>query len=229
MKKVLIIVVGLGIISSTLYFVLKNDKQTITSELKRTIVCPSPWDEKWANPENSEIKNSRTIYYVSNSVGNDSNSGLSANAPWKTLKKVNGNSFLPGDAVLFKRGDSWNGTLVPTSSGEAGKPILFGAYGDEKERPIIENTHFRQDVVVDITGKNYLTFNNLDIRNAKHGIWILNSDFIILDHMSIGFNVNETGIIINDGSDNGIIQYSLIDGGTELESKQARYDQFSRW
>ena len=70
-----------------------------------------------------------STYYVSSSTGSDSNSGTSSSAAWKTIAKVNGQTFQPGDAILLKRGDVWNESLVPTSSGSAGSPIKFDAYG----------------------------------------------------------------------------------------------------
>lgn len=69
------------------------------------------------------------VFYVSSSTGDDSNDGNSFLAPWETLSKVNEQSFQPGDAILFKKGDSWNETLNVTSSGNSTKPITFGAYG----------------------------------------------------------------------------------------------------
>lgn len=216
MKKIFLVIGVLIITSVSLYFILKNGQENIgVLELKRTIMCPSPWDEQWASPQDTEIKNSRTVYYVSNSTGNDANSGISANSPWKTLGKVNAQKFLPGDVVLFKRGDRWNEALIPPTSGETEKPIVYGAYGGEKDRPIVETNRRGQEAALYITGKNYLKFNNLDIRNAKFGIQILNSDFLIFDHMTIGLNAQAVGILINNGSDNGVIQYSIIDGGTE--------------
>ena len=69
-----------------------------------------------------------TTYYVSN-VGNDSNSGLSADLPWKTLNKVNSQAFKSGDQILFKKGHSFYGSLIINSSGAPGSPITIGAYG----------------------------------------------------------------------------------------------------
>jgi hypothetical protein len=37
--------------------------------------------------------------------------------------------FQPGDSILFKRGDVWNESLAPASSGSSGNPITFDAYG----------------------------------------------------------------------------------------------------
>jgi hypothetical protein len=75
--------------------------------------------------ENTENK----IYYVSNS-GDDTNDGLSADSPWRTLGRVSGADLCPGDAVLFCRGDIFRGGVV-TRSG-----VSYGAYG-EGEKPCI--------------------------------------------------------------------------------------------
>ena len=72
---------------------------------------------------------SATTYYVSSSTGNDANSGTSASAPWATIAHVNGQTFLPGDSILFRRGDVWNESLAAASSGSSGNPITFDAYG----------------------------------------------------------------------------------------------------
>ncbi|NQU85302.1 MAG: carbohydrate binding domain-containing protein, partial [Mariniphaga sp.] len=68
-----------------------------------------------------------TNYYVSND-GNDSNSGTSISSPWKSLGKVNNFNLSPGDAVYFKKGDSWYGTLYPKSGNSSGY-ITYGSYG----------------------------------------------------------------------------------------------------
>src|SRR5438309_2297953 len=68
-----------------------------------------------------------TTYYVSSSSGSDANGGTSAGAAWATAAKVNAQSLQPGDSVLFKRGDVWNESLVPLTSGTAASPISFDA------------------------------------------------------------------------------------------------------
>lgn len=66
-------------------------------------------------------------YYVAVN-GSDSNAGTQA-APWQTLAKVNSMTFVPGDSILFRRGDTFSGSIVPKSSGSSGAPITYGAYG----------------------------------------------------------------------------------------------------
>ncbi len=72
---------------------------------------------------------SAATYYVSSSSGSDLNAGTSASSAWQTIAHVNAQTFSPGDSILFKRGDVWNESLVPPSSGSAGNPIAFDAYG----------------------------------------------------------------------------------------------------
>ena len=76
----------------------------------------------------SSMMSFSATYYVS-TAGNDSNAGTTADAPWKTLEKINSTSFLPGDNILFKKGDTFYGSVTVSSSGTSGNPITFGAYG----------------------------------------------------------------------------------------------------
>ncbi len=76
-----------------------------------------------------------TTYYVS-VAGNDANSGTSPEQSWKSLEKVNDFSPLPGDQILFNRGDEWLGSIKVNSSGTPDNPIVFGAYGSG-EKPVI--------------------------------------------------------------------------------------------
>jgi nitrous oxidase accessory protein NosD len=69
-------------------------------------------------------------YYVDAERGNDTNSGTSATAAWKTLSRVNQEKFRPGDAVLFRRGQIWREQLNFQASGEAERAITIDAYGE---------------------------------------------------------------------------------------------------
>lgn len=75
------------------------------------------------------VKVGATTYYVSSSAGSDVNSGTSSSSAWQTIAHLNAQSFQPGDSILFKRGDVWNESLTPPSSGSSGNPIAFDAYG----------------------------------------------------------------------------------------------------
>ncbi len=68
-------------------------------------------------------------FFVDAINGNDANDGRSENSAWKTLSKVNGITFVPGNRVLFKAGCQWNGQLEIHSSGIPGAPIVYTRYG----------------------------------------------------------------------------------------------------
>ncbi len=69
----------------------------------------------------------QTTYYVA-SNGNDANDGRSMATPFQTLAKVNALSLRAGDVILFRRGDTFRGTLSIRQSGTADKPIVINAY-----------------------------------------------------------------------------------------------------
>ncbi|EPR65759.1 TonB-dependent receptor [Cyclobacterium qasimii M12-11B] len=82
-----------------------------------------------------------TNFYVSQESGNDNRSSTeaqNANTPWKSIDKVNSyiNYLKPGDAILFKRGEAFYGTLHIKASGSTTSPIKIGAYGSGA-KPVI--------------------------------------------------------------------------------------------
>ena len=80
----------------------------------------------------TEVSVSGISYYVSTS-GNDSNDGRSPSTAWATLYKVNSANLNAGDAVFFKRGDKWNGSLAVKNG------VTYSAYGTGK-KPLINGT-----------------------------------------------------------------------------------------
>ncbi|MGW6282355.1 hypothetical protein [Kribbella sp. NPDC055071] len=81
-------------------------------------------------------------FYVS-SAGSDSATGLGQTTPWKSLTKVNqalaDGTIVRGDAVRFRAGDQFFGTINSIPVGTATDPVLtFGAYGSGA-RPRISN------------------------------------------------------------------------------------------
>ncbi|HEU4495943.1 MAG TPA: right-handed parallel beta-helix repeat-containing protein, partial [Flavobacterium sp.] len=77
-------------------------------------------------------------YYVSSSMGSNSNDGKSPDAPFETIDKVNSimSMLMPGDRVLFRRGDVFRGQINVSKSGTPASKIIFGAYGTG-EKPVI--------------------------------------------------------------------------------------------
>ncbi len=71
-----------------------------------------------------------SAYYIS-PYGNDNNPGTSPARPWKTTAKVNGETFSPGDQILFEGGQTFYGSLYfdVADKGTAQAPILVSSYG----------------------------------------------------------------------------------------------------
>lgn len=75
-----------------------------------------------------------TTYYFSSVSGDDKRTSVEARnpeTPWQSLKKLNTifRSLLPGDSVLFKKGEVFYGSIELSASGTRDRPILLGAYG----------------------------------------------------------------------------------------------------
>lgn len=79
-----------------------------------------------------------TVYYVS-PTGNDTNNGTSQASAWRTIDRVNQSAYTiqPGDQILFQRGGHYRGGIIWGTSGAAGAPITYGAYGTGAD-PIID-------------------------------------------------------------------------------------------
>lgn len=74
-----------------------------------------------------------TTYYFS-SAGNDSFSSIQAQnpaSPWRSLAKLNSifSTLQPGDSILFKRNEVFDGSIRVNNSGTASAKIYFGAFG----------------------------------------------------------------------------------------------------
>jgi hypothetical protein len=68
-------------------------------------------------------------YHVDSSTGDDASSGTSASLAWRSLERVNRETFHPGDQILFKADSRYVGQLAPRGSGTEDRPIRIGKYG----------------------------------------------------------------------------------------------------
>lgn len=128
-----------------------------------------------------------STYYVSNG-GSDDNDGKSEDKAWASLEKVNSVGWKPGDRILFKAGDVWNGSLkLRGISGTKEAPIIFDKYGsdDPSVRPIIngngttttEKSAIIQNytgvkdktlsATIDVVDGSYLQFHNFELTNKN--------------------------------------------------------------
>ena len=80
------------------------------------------------------INTKSQVYYVSSSQGNDSNDGLSIQAPFQTIEKLNSMQFNAGDSIYLKSGDYWEGMLWIKGSGSLTQPIVIDVYGGSNKK-----------------------------------------------------------------------------------------------
>jgi len=74
-------------------------------------------------------------YFVNAINGNDKNNGLAESTPWKSISRVNKQNFLPGDQLLFHKGDTWENVSIKIKTsnfrisayGTGQKPRLLGS------------------------------------------------------------------------------------------------------
>lgn len=112
-----------------------------------------------------------TTYYISSS-GLSGNTGTTPLAPWP-LSKVSSFSFIPGDSILFKKGDTLSGITNFTRSGSIGNPITFDLYGNVIANPVIDGSG-GSNILFNITG-SYISINNLVLQNVTNSIITLNT------------------------------------------------------
>jgi len=125
-----------------------------------------------------------TTYYIDATNGSDGSNGLSPETAWKIISKVNSMSFNPGDSILFKRGEIWREQLTVPSSGSAGNPITFGAYGSG-DLPKITGADLASgwtgpdgngEYYISVSGVVYVVIRNGTLVQRGSGIGSLNDD-----------------------------------------------------
>lgn len=67
-------------------------------------------------------------FYVDSELGNDANSGMSPDAPWRSLASIASGIVPPGSTVHLKAGSAWRERLFP-KMGLAGAPVTYTSYG----------------------------------------------------------------------------------------------------
>src|SRR5690606_9350559 len=69
-------------------------------------------------------------YYVDARDGDDGASGRDSTAAWRSLARVNQETFQPGDTLLFRAGRIYEGQFKPQGSGSEAQPIVVANFGD---------------------------------------------------------------------------------------------------
>lgn len=195
-----------AIFAFLLFLGLTSDRATLTDEQKKSASA-------------AVVLGTGTTYYVSSSMGDDSNNGLTSDSPIQTLAKA---SSLPnltaGDNILLKRGDTFTGKLVISKSGSPTARITIADY-DSGELPIIDGSGVT-DFGIYSDGQNYVTITNIDVRNQSGstnpstGVGLVNTNNFLLDGIKVSNVTGLAGIYIYSNvpgrSQNNVIENSTV-------------------
>ena len=165
-------------------------------------------------------------YYVDSTAGDDGNNGLSAAKAWKSLDKVNGTVFQPGDKILFKAGTSYTGQLQPQGSGSETRPIVIDLYGHGEKPLIAAEGKFHEALL--LKNQEYWEVNNLQFTNTgpapepfRYGVRVMAWDFGTVHHVYLNnlyvHDVNGSLVKKDRGEGHGIVWEN---GG----AKKSRFD-----
>ncbi len=149
-------------------------------------------------------------YYVDAENGSDSNSGLFTNEAFRTLSRISGKYFQPGDRILFKSGQTFYGQLNISGCGSDESPIFVGTYGGEEKAKICASVGSAVTVI-----SEHIVIENLEITNpvGTAGILIttcgegIKSDITVRNCYIHDIDVNERQFAYQSG---GIVAF--VDG-----------------
>ncbi len=146
--------------------------------------------------------NNGKVYYIS-SAGDNANSGLSESRAWRSIDRINGQDFSPGDMILFRGGDEFTGTVLmtPEDSGNEDARVTVSSYGEGKA--VIQGGA-QEGISADSC--QYLTIENLELSgqgrksgNTTDGLLATNCDGINIDEVEVyGFQKSGIHVLISD-------------------------------
>ncbi|MFC6356626.1 hypothetical protein [Luethyella okanaganae] len=157
-----------------------------------------------APPASAETTPTGITYYVDSAGGDDARDGRSEGSAWASLAKVNATTFASGDAILFRSGASWTGQLHPKGSGEEGRPITIGKYG-QGAAPKLEG-HGNVESVVYLFNQQHWDIGYLEVTNRgtasatapRRGVHILGQDYQVGASTNLSKVSTLKGIRIHD-------------------------------
>ncbi len=166
-------------------------------------------DKQQASSKSVSSSVSSVSYYVS-TTGNDSGTGTTLSAPFKTIQKALDVAG-PGSDI-FVRGGVYNERLLWTNSGTINNDVVLRNYGSEIVY-LDGTTPSAQDAMIIVNSKSFLTIKGIQIRNnyrpfAK-GIYVFGSGSNISIQnckiYNIGWSTNKTIVPSNTDQANPLV------------------------
>ena len=174
-------------------------------------------------PVAHEVSSAAT-YYVDAAFGDDHADGRSQTTAWRTLSRANGLKMNPGDRLLLRCGQVYEGPWEITACGTAENRVEVGCYG-EGHPPVVSGLDTSM-YAVRVLNSDYLTIHGLEIVNTgqqrlagRTGIKIECTDYgvshdIVVSDLYI-HDVNGS-LSKNAGGGSGIL---IVNGGRTVASR----------
>ena len=166
---------------------------------------------------------SAASYYLDATNGDDNQNGLSESNAWKSLSKLRDVKLNPGDRVLLKRENIFQGELEISGQGTSDNRIYVETYGEGDKPCIVGND--TSLYAVRILNSDYLTLRNVEIVNTgkerkphRTGLKIECRNYgvsknIVIDGVDIR-DVNGS-LVKEEGGGSGIL---IVNGGKDVIS-----------
>lgn len=135
----------------------------------------------------AELQKGCTCYFIDSNLGSDTNTGLEASQPWRSLSKLNSVVLVPGTVVALRRESTWNEELRIVYSGTENNPITITAYGSGNDPTIgasPPNAAMPRGVLA-------------------HGSWI------VIEHLRIA-NISNAALVLTQQSSHIVVAHSEI-------------------
>ncbi len=150
-----------------------------------------------------------SVYYIDGTYGNDSNTGLSASSPWRTIGKAN-STLRPGDKVYIRTG-SYAETIAPANSGINGNPITYQRYGSDQ----VTITNVSNGIL--LSNRRYVIIDGLQIMNVGRFVVISNaSQHNTIMNCRMEGASEWGGVRIENSSHNSILNNYIYNGRGDL-------------
>ena len=167
----------------------KTLTNTPTTTFNPLLITPTNTSTPTLTPTQSGYTPLRSFYVSSSYTGATQNGGL--NTPWTGLSQVESYSlFQPGDAILFKKGDTfycvdrgsgctfacgfrwWGSPYGSKPDGTAQNPIIFSSYGTGTTKPNLlfpeSSANITGKVVLHFEATNYLIIDGLQFNDPRY-------------------------------------------------------------
>lgn len=159
------------LITSFIAFALVFSQIALASNEKLPLLSPGYSSSKSQSSFTLKLNREHSTFYVNTKTGDDKNDGQSPKTPWKSLKNVRNNVFIPGDTIKLHNESVFNGKdaeLTFKGSGSKDNNIVIEGYGDNKNSKPKLNGLGKIENVIKLYDQQFITIRGLEITNLDN-------------------------------------------------------------